>query len=468
MLGEIKKIHFVGVGGIGMSGMAELLFNLGYKISGSDLEQSDITNNLEEIGIKVFIGHNKNNIEDIDLLVYSSAVNLDNVEIVKAKNNNIPYIKRAEMLGELLKVKSNSVAVAGTHGKTTTTSMLGVILNTAKIDPTIVVGGIVQDFKTNSVLGKGDTIIVEADEYDKTLLSLKPNRSIVTNIDLEHVDCYPNIDNLRQTFLSFLNSIPFFGMNVICYDDQNIKMIIKDIKRPYIKYGHSNECDVRYANPRYDNFKTSYDLFINNNKVSRINLKVPGKHNILNSLAAICIALDMEIPIDIIKKGLFKYEGVKRRFEIKEKISNSNSKLYVVDDYAHHPSEIKATIETAKSNFNLDKLIIVFQPHLYSRTKTFYKEFADSLSNADTVILTDIYPSREKKIDNVNSNMIFERLDNKIDSYLLSKTKIAKTIQKIISDSQDTMVIVMGAGDIKNIIPKIKNAIINKEQFNDK
>ena len=468
MLGEIKKIHFVGVGGIGMSGMAELLFNLGYKISGSDLEQSDITNNLEEIGIKVFIGHNKNNIEDIDLLVYSSAVNLDNVEIVKAKNNNIPYIKRAEMLGELLKVKSNSVAVAGTHGKTTTTSMLGVILNTAKIDPTIVVGGIVQDFKTNSVLGKGDTIIVEADEYDKTLLSLKPNRSIVTNIDLEHVDCYPNIDNLRQTFLSFLNSIPFFGMNVICYDDQNIKMIIKDIKRPYIKYGHSNECDVRYANPRYDNLKTSYDLFINNNKVSRINLKVPGKHNILNSLAAICIALDMEIPIDIIKKGLFKYEGVKRRFEIKEKISNSNSKLYVVDDYAHHPSEIKATIETAKSNFNLDKLIIVFQPHLYSRTKTFYKEFADSLSNADTVILTDIYPSREKKIDNVNSNMIFERLDNKIDSYLLSKTKIAKTIQKIISDSQDTMVIVMGAGDIKNIIPKIKNAIINKEQFNDK
>tara|TARA_Y100000994_G_scaffold187503_1_gene156297 strand:- start:8452 stop:9858 length:1407 start_codon:yes stop_codon:yes gene_type:complete len=468
MLGEIKKIHFVGVGGIGMSGMAELLFNLGYKISGSDLEQSDITNNLEEIGIKVFIGHNKNNIEDIDLLVYSSAVNLDNVEIVKAKNNNIPYIKRAEMLGELLKVKSNSVAVAGTHGKTTTTSMLGVILNTAKIDPTIVVGGIVQDFKTNSVLGKGDTIIVEADEYDKTLLSLKPNRSIVTNIDLEHVDCYPNIDNLRQTFLSFLNSIPFFGMNVVCYDDQNIKMIIKDIKRPYIKYGHSNECDVRYANPRYDNFKTSYDLFINNNKVSRINLKVPGKHNILNSLAAICIALDMEIPIDIIKKGLFKYEGVKRRFEIKEKISNSNSKLYVVDDYAHHPSEIKATIETAKSNFNLDKLIIVFQPHLYSRTKTFYKEFADSLSNADTVILTDIYPSREKKIDNVNSNMIFERLDNKIDSYLLSKTKIAKTIQKIISDSQDTMVIVMGAGDIKNIIPKIKNAIINKEQFNDK
>ena len=468
MLGEIKKIHFVGVGGIGMSGMAELLFNLGYKISGSDLEQSDITNNLEEIGIKVFIGHNKNNIEDIDLLVYSSAVNLDNVEIVKAKNNNIPYIKRAEMLGELLKVKSNSVAVAGTHGKTTTTSMLGVILNTAKIDPTIVVGGIVQDFKTNSVLGKGDTIIVEADEYDKTLLSLKPNRSIVTNIDLEHVDCYPNIDNLRQTFLSFLNSIPFFGMNVICYDDQNIKMIIKDIKRPYIKYGHSNECDVRYANPRYDNLKTSYDLFINNNKVSRINLKVPGKHNILNSLAAICIALDMEIPIDIIKKGLFKYEGVKRRFEIKEKISNSNSKLYVVDDYAHHPSEIKATIETAKSNFNLDKLIIVFQPHLYSRTKTFYKEFADSLSSADVVILTDIYPSREKKIDNVNSNMIFERLDNKIDSYLLSKTKIAKTIQKIISDSQDTMVLVMGAGDIKNIIPKIKNAIINKEQFNDK
>ena len=453
MLGKVKKIHFIGIGGIGMSGMAELLFNLGHKVSGSDLKKTSITDHLDDIGIKISISHKKINIKGADLVVYSSAVSLDNTEIQEAKNNNIPYIKRAEMLGELLKVKKNSIAVAGTHGKTTTTSMLGVILNASEIDPTIVVGGIVQDFKTNTIFGKGDTIVVEADEYDRTLLSLKPNMSIVTNIDLEHVDCYPNIENLRETFLTFLNSIPFFGINIIYYDDENIRAIIKDIKRPYIKYGFSSECEVRYQNPRFQKSRSSYDLIVNDNFISRIDLQVPGEHNILNSLAAICIALEMEVPISIIKDSLLKYKGVERRFEVKYTTSNNN---LIIDDYAHHPSEIKATIRAAKSGWDLNKLIIVFQPHLYSRTKTFYKEFAYALSEADIIIITEIYPSREKKIKGVNSEMIFNELDD-IEAYLLDREDIAEKISKIIS--HDDMIIVMGAGDIKQIIPDIYNEI---------
>ena len=450
MLGEVKKIHFVGIGGIGMSGMAELLFNLGYQISGSDLKKTNITDHLSDIGIIISIGHKEDNINDIDLVVYSSAVDTANVEIEKAKKNNIPYIKRAEMLGELLKVKNNSIAVAGTHGKTTTTSMLGVVLDYADIDPTIVVGGIVQDFKSNSIFGKGDTIVVEADEYDKTLLSLKPNMSIVTNIELEHIDCYPTIENLKDTFLTFLNSTPFFGVNVIYYDDKNIQSIIKDIKRPYIKYGYSSECDVRYYNAKFEGLKSSYDLIVNGKIVSKINLKVPGEHNILNSLAAICIALEMEIPISVIKEGLSRYEGVKRRFEIKHTIpASSNNNILVVDDYAHHPSEIAATIQTAKSGWDLNKLIIVFQPHLYSRTKNFYKEFASVLSKSDIVIMTEIFPSREKKIEGVQSELIFNQLDDTVEAYLLCKTEIAKKVSEICSSND--MIIVMGAGDIRNI-----------------
>ena len=453
MLGEVKKIHFIGIGGIGMSGMAELLFNLGHKVSGSDLNKTSITKHLDTLGIKISIGHKKINIKGVDLVVYSSAVSLDNIEIQEAKNNNIPYIKRAEMLGELLKVKKNSIAVAGTHGKTTTTSMLGVILNASDIDPTIVVGGIVQGFKTNSIFGEGDTIVVEADEYDKTLLSLKPNMSIVTNIDLEHIDCYPNIEMLKETFLIFLNSIPFFGINIICYDDENIRSIIKDIKRPYIKYGSSSECDVRYENPRFQEFRSSYDLIINDNLMSRIDLEVPGEHNILNSLAAICIALEMGVSIDTIKNSLLKYKGVERRFEIKHTTPNNN---LIIDDYAHHPSEIEATIKTARLGWNLNKLIVVFQPHLYSRTKTFYKEFGYALSKADIVLITEVYPSREKIIKGINSKMIFDEIDN-TKSYLLNKDEIVKKISTIVSPND--MIIVMGAGDIKEIIPNIYNEI---------
>jgi len=445
MLGKMKKIHFVGIGGIGMSGIAELLYNLGYSVSGSDLIESDRTKHLSEIGINIKIGHAKNNVSNSDLVVYSSAVQSDNCELIESKNNNIPVIKRAEMLGELLKVKSNSIAVSGTHGKTSTTSMIGSILNEAQKHPTLVVGGIVHELQSNSILGKGDTIVVEADEYDRTLLSLKPTMSIVTNIEYEHSDCYENLDSLKTTFLSFMNSVPFYGINVIYYDDLNIQSIINKIKRPYLKYGKSNECNIRYADTKFIGLKSSFNLFVDNVNKGTINLQVPGEHNILNSLAAIGVAMELDIPLDIIKIGLNNYKGVKRRFEIKYKTSNN---IIIIDDYAHHPTEIDATISCARAGWEINKLILIFQPHLYSRTKMFYKEFANILSKADMVFLTDIYPSREKPIDGVNSKLISDNMD--LDkTFLLSKEEIVKKVSK--KTNEGDMIIIMGAGDVTDI-----------------
>jgi len=456
MLGKRKRIHFIGIGGIGMSGMAELLHNLGHNITGSDISESGRTKHLESIGINIKLGHDEQNIGEANLVVYSSAVKSDNCEIQKSRKMNIPVIKRAEMLGELLKVKANSIAVAGTHGKTTTASMLSVILSESEHKPTLIVGGIVQDFQSNTILGDGDTIIVEADEYDRTLLSLKPSMSIVTNIDYEHSDCYSDLDSLKDTFLTFINSTSFYGINVICYDDENIKSIIDNIKRPYLKYGKSIQCDIRYEKPSFSQTNSSFDLIIDNNNYGECSLRVPGEHNILNSLAAIAIARELNIPIDTIKEGLYNYKGVKRRFEIKYITTNN---ITIVDDYAHHPSEINATINSAKSGWDINNLIVVFQPHLYSRTKEFYKEFSSVLSNADTVLLTDIYPSREEKLDGVNSELILNRL--KCDSsFLISKDNIPQKLSEISSDND--MIIVMGAGDIRNITDSIFEEVERK------
>jgi len=453
VLGKVKSIYFIGIGGIGMSGMAELLINLGYIISGSDLESSDRTNHLSNIGVDIKIGHFEKNIKDVDLVVYSSAVKTDNCEIVEAKRQNIPVIKRAEMLGELLKVKKYSIAVSGTHGKTTTTSMLGAILDEVGLNPTIVVGGIVKGIKSNSLLGDGDIIIVEADEYDKTLLSLNPSMSVVTNIDYEHIDIYPDLEDLKDTFVDFINSTPFYGMNVIYYDDDNIRSIVSRIKRPYLTYGKSSDCDIRYSNPKFDKNSSRFNLFVYGKDYGQFELSVPGEHNILNALGAIGLALELDISINDIKSNISKYSGVERRFEIKHKTKNN---ITIVDDYAHHPSEIDATILAAKSGWNINNLIIIFQPHLYSRTKNFYEEFSKSLSAADIVILTDIYPAREKKIEGVNSEMILDNL-NTVDSFVYSKEDIPRKLIDIVDDND--MIIVMGAGDIKSITSDIYNQI---------
>ncbi len=440
-----KIIHFIGIGGIGMSGIAEFLHFQGFQISGSDLKQSDRTNYLSSLGIKINIGHNIKNINNPDLVVYSSAVNMNNIEIKESKNKNIPIIRRAEMLGELLKLKEISIAISGTHGKTTSCSMLSSILIEANLKPTVIIGGIVNNFGSNTLSGAGKIIVVEADEFDRSFLSLQPSMSIINNLDLEHTDCYEDLNDIKSAFISFANSSQLNGITGICIDDNNVKDIINKLKRSYITYGTIPEASIRADQIQFSGLNSSFKLFKDNEFIIDINLGVPGKHNIQNSLAAITIALELNIDINLIKSGLEKYNGVKRRLEVKHELKNGT---ILIDDYAHHPTEVEASILAIKKSFK-NRIVTVFQPHLYSRTHNFYQDFAKALSLSDVSILLDIYPSREKPIKNVTSELIYdEMLKMGYKNILLNKdvSLIPQMIQDVYQDGD--IVITMGAGDI--------------------
>jgi len=440
-----KTIHFIGIGGIGMSGIAEFLYYQGFKISGSDLNESDRTNYLSKLDISINIGHHLSNIKNPDIVVYSSAVEIDNIEILESKKKNIPVIRRAEMLGELLKLKQTSIAISGTHGKTTSCSMLSSILIEADLKPTVIIGGIVNNFGSNTLSGVGDIIVVEADEYDRSFLSLQPSMSIINNLELEHTDCYKDLDDLKDSFISFANSSHIDGITGICIDDNNVKDIINKLKRPYRTYGISPEASIRADEIKFNGFNSSFKLFKNNKFIIDINLGVPGRHNIQNCLAAITIAIELNININQIKSGLEKYGGVKRRLEIKHQFKNGT---ILIDDYAHHPTEVEASITAIKKSCN-NRIITFFQPHLYSRTYNFYQDFAKALSLSDVSILLDIYPSREKPIKNVTTELIYnEMLKIGCKNILLNKdiALVPKIIKEIYQEGD--IVITMGAGDI--------------------
>jgi len=456
MFGKTKHIHFIGIGGIGMSGMAELLYKLGFTITGSDQNNSERTDQLKALGLKIKLGHSSSNINNADVIVYSSAVPLNNPEIKSAIIKNIPVIRRAEMLAELLKVKPISIAISGTHGKTTTCSMLGEILTTAKLDPTLVIGGIVNKFKSNTISGDGDLIVVEADEFDRSFLTLKPTMSIINNLDLEHLDCYKNLEDLQNTFIQFANSVPFYGRVGICIDNLNLKKIKSKIKRPIITFGMSKDANVRAANLNFSDKISKFDLLVNNKKMDKITIQLPGRHNIRNALAAITMALELDIPYKCIKDGLMQYSGVRRRFEIKYKTKNN---IIIIDDYAHHPAEVLATINAAKSGWKND-IIAVFQPHLFSRTRDFYKEFASAFLGCNKLIITDIYAAREKQIKGINAKMIID--EAKISGhnhaeYIPDQEKIASRLKQI-AKSND-IIITMGAGNIWRQCENIYNTL---------
>jgi len=441
---EIKNVYFVGIGGVGMSGLAELLFKWGFSVSGSDLEISENTIRLKNLGIPIAIGHSKENVSNLDLLVHTSATNNDNPELVKARELSIPIIKRAEMLGQIMNMKKSSIGVSGTHGKTTTTSMLSRIFEQAKLDPITIVGGVDRTFKSTVRLGKGDVVISEADEYDHSFLKLKPTNTIVTSIDCDHLDDYGTLKNIKNSFIKYINSIDCNGFSCVCTDDQNIQSIIPNLKRKVITYGINYPADIMAEYIRSERGFTIYDLKINNKIVSQIRLKVPGEHNIYNSLGAICVALEYGISIDNIQTGISNFNGVERRFQVIEE----NDKYVLIDDYAHHPVEITATLKAAKINWK-NRVIAVFQPHLFSRTKFFYKEFARSLQIADVVVILGIYPAREKPITGVTGRLIYDELRNNKHSnvyYEENKFNLARLIDKI-KLPQDK-IITMGAGDV--------------------
>ena len=452
-----KSIYFIGIGGIGMSGIAEFLHFQGFKISGSDLNNSDRTNYLSSLDIDIKIGHNSKNIKNYDIVVYSSAVKMDNIEIIESKKKNIPVIRRAEMLGELLKLKPISIAISGTHGKTTSCSMLSSILIEAELKPTVIIGGIVNNFGSNTLSGKGDIIVVEADEFDRSFLSLQPSISLINNLELEHTDCYDDLDDLKDAFINFANASHIDGITGICIDDPNVRDIIKKLKRSYKTYGISKEASIRAENIKYDGFNSYYDLYKDNHLISNIKLKVLGKHNIQNSLAAITLAMELNISVDQIKNGLEKYSGVKRRLEVTHKLKNGS---ILFDDYAHHPTEVAASLSAIKASFK-NRIITVFQPHLYSRTHNFYKDFASALSISDISILVDIFPSREKPIQNVTSELIYNEMKKEDGKNIFLNNEISllpNMIKDIYKDGD--ILITMGAGDIYKQNDKIYEAIL--------
>ena len=443
MLRKTKKIHFVGIGGIGMSGIAEFLHNQGYEITGSDLHSSEVTLHLAKEGITIYEGHSIENLENVDVVVRSSAVKDDNPEIVHALNSKITVIRRAEMLAELMRM-SFGIGIAGTHGKTTSTSMVGMMMSVANLEPTVIVGGKVMNFGKNNLLGSGKYIVVEADEYDRSFLTLSPIIAAITNIEADHLDCYKNLADIKEAFVTYANKVPFFGSVVCCLDDIGVQEILPEIKKNIVTYGVSRQADVRAVNIQYKNFKSSFEVLYKDYNLGSLELRITGKHNIQNALLAVSVGIEMNIPFDKIKKGLEDFQGVFRRMELVGDLD----KIKIFDDYAHHPTEIIATLKGLRDNTE-NRVIAVFQPHLYSRTRDFFHEFGRSFYNADILLVTPIYPAREKPIEGITGQLI---ADTAIQSghnhalYIESNDMILKTIKEILQD--DDILITMGAGDI--------------------
>lgn len=443
MFSNIKKIHFVGIGGIGMSGIAEILWSRGFTISGSDKQLSDTTRRLESLGMTIYEGHSAENIKDIDVLVYSSAVITDNPEVQEAISRKIPVIKRAEMLAECMRMQYG-IGIAGTHGKTTTTSLVGLVLTEGKVDPTIIVGGRLADLGgTNARLGKGKYIVVEADEFDRTFLQLTPSIAAITTLEKEHLDTYKDLDDIKKAFIEFANRVPFYGFVVICLDEPALQDILPEVKRKYITYGVSPQADMRATNIVFKDNQSDYTVEYMGEELGTITLMVPGLHNVKNSLVAITIAVELGIPFKTIKKALEKFRGVFRRFEIKY-----DKEIMVVDDYAHHPTETSATLAAIRSGWKR-RLVAVFQPHLFTRTRDFYEEFGRSFLNSDVFICTDVYPARELPIEGVTGKLIIDsakKFGHKNTYYCEDSADVPALLKSIVKDGD--IVVTMGAGPI--------------------
>ena len=426
-----------------MSGIAEILLNKGFEVSGSDLNLTEVTNRLAELGAKIYEGHSPENVKDADVLVYSSAVVPDNPEVRAAADKNIPIIKRAEMLAETMRMQYG-IGIAGTHGKTTTTSMVGLTLTEGGIDPTIIVGGKLSGLGgTNARLGNGEFIVVEADEFDRTFLKLTPTIAAITTLEREHLDTYKDLDDIKTAFIEFANKVPFYGFVVICLDEPALQDIIPFINKTIFTYGTTAQADVRAIDIEYEGFKSHYTAIYKGKELGRIKLNIPGEHYVKNSLVAVTIGMELGIDFEIIKKALEKFKGVYRRFETKYK-----NDILVLDDYAHHPTETSATLAGIRAAWDR-RLVVVFQPHLYSRTKDFYQDFGRSFLNSDVFICTDIYPAREKPIEGVTGEMIAnitKKYGHKNVHYIPDKKDVPKKVMEL--KKKGDIIITMGAGDI--------------------
>ena len=453
MFRHVKRIHFIGIGGIGMSGIAEVLCNLGFVVSGSDLKKSKNTDRLEAMGMKVYEGHTAENIGDAQVVVYSSAVKPDNPEVLLAKKNGIPVIPRAEMLAELMTLKPYAVAISGTHGKTSTTSMVATLLGYAGVDPTTVVGGVVDTLGSNAKLGGSEWFVTEADESDRSFLMLYPTIAVVTNIDKEHMESYKGMDDVVQCFTDFVNKVPFFGAAIICLDDPNVQLIIPNIKRRRVTYGLTAQADISAHDIKYnDSFGSTFTVWRGAEILGEIALPVPGKHNVYNALAATAVALELEVPFVKIAEAFAGFKNANRRFQFKGEAGG----IMVVDDYGHHPTEILATLSAAKNSGGGRRTVVVFQPHRFTRTHELMDEFALAFNNADVLYVLDIYAASETPIEGITAEVLtnnIRKYGHKDATYIGDVDTAAAKVLKSLRTGD--LVITLGAGNVTRLSDEI-------------
>jgi UDP-N-acetylmuramate--alanine ligase len=460
LFGKVRNIHFVGVGGIGMSGLAEILNSMGFKISGSDIADSANCKRLRKMGIEVFIGHESANAKNADAVVYSSAVRPSNPELVYAKENFIPIIKRGEMLAELMRMKY-SIAIAGSHGKTTTTSMVAEIFNKAQVDPTVVVGGILNKRDSNALKGNSNIMIAEADESDKSFLMLQPTIAVITNIDFEHTDTYKDMQEVKDSFADFASRVPFYGLNVLCLDDANTVELIKGMDRRFVTYGLSAQADVHSADIEKSGFTVSFSVVVKGENKGRIKLNFPGEHNVQNSLAAIAVAMEFDIPFEVCKEALEEFEGVQRRLTVKY----DGNCCTVIDDYGHHPTEIKTTLKAIREAYGSRKIVALFQPHRYTRTQALMKEFSTCFSDADKLFITDIYAASEDPIEGISAQTLVKEIKErgfKDVHYLASFDDFYSHLDEMGCDN--SLILTQGAGSITRFSGELADWLRQKHE----
>ncbi len=467
LMRRIKKVHFIGIGGVGMGGIAEVMLHLGYDVSGSDPARNALVERLEVQGSSVYSKHNAENVIGIDVVVVSSAIPEDNPEILKARELRIPVVPRAEMLAELMRF-SQGIAVAGTHGKTTTTSLVASILVEGDLDPTYVIGGQLTSSKTNAYLGKSEWLVAEADESDASFLYLQPMISIVTNIDADHLSTYEgDFSRLKQTFVEFLHHLPFYGLAVLCVDDENVVDILNDISRPFVGYGFSELADVRAVNVTQTGRQTHFDVvFRDKPDIEGITLNLPGNHNVLNALAAIAVASELEVNGEHIKFALSKFQGIGRRVQSLGQIPVRTGKAFLIDDYGHHPTEVAATLQAVRSAYPSRRLVVVFQPHRFTRTRDLFEDFSAVLGDPDLLVLTEVYAAGEEIIPGADGRSLARsiRTRGQVDPVFVDDINdVAETLINILDDGD--VVLTLGAGSVGALATSLPDRF--REEFFD-
>lgn len=463
-MGRIRCIHFVGVGGVGMGGIAEVMLNLGYEISGSDLNENTVTQRLSKLGAKIHFGHTASNVSSCDVVVVSTAVKEDNPEVVAAHKKRIPVVPRAEMLAELMRFRYG-IAVAGTHGKTTTTSLIASVLAEGDFDPTFVIGGLLNSAGTNARLGESHYLVAEADESDASFMHLQPMMAVVTNIDADHMETYGgDFENLRQTFIEFLHHLPFYGLAILCIDDDEVRNVIPQINRPMVTYGFNEDADIRASNLKQEGNKTFFSVSKkDNDQWLEITLNMPGEHNVLNALAAITVANEIGVDADSIQKALLKFEGIGRRFQINGDYQIGKAKVMHIDDYGHHPREVEATIKAIRNGWPDNRLVVAFQPHRYTRTRDLFEDFTAVLTTVDALVLLEVYSAGEAVIAGADGRSLARsiRARGQVDPVFVENIEeLSSTLKGVLKDGD--ILLTLGAGSIGAAANKLKQELVSE------